>query len=84
MSPATRVRPMRCRQVARVLQRYLDGQVDADTAARVMAHLDDCAVCEEEAATFRSIIAALRRRGRTDDGLTERIRAFAEQLARET
>lgn len=77
-------RPMSCRQVGRLLQRYLDHDVDEVAARRIMRHLEDCQRCGLESAAYTEIKAALARRGSDvpADTLT-RLRAFGERLVRE-
>lgn len=71
----------RCRRVRRVLQAYLDGQVDAATAAEVERHLAACRRCGGEAAVYAEIRRALARRGaRVDEVAVRRLRTFASQL----
>src|SRR5262249_18789422 len=71
-----------CREVAKVLQAYLDGQTDDVTAQRVARHLEACRRCGLEARTYREIKAALARRVPLADELAlERLRAFATSLA---
>ena len=48
-----------CARVARVLQSYLDGEVDPPTAAMVTAHLEFCRRCGLEASTYRAIKTAM-------------------------
>lgn len=70
-----------CRQTMRVLQSYLDGQVDEITTRRVGTHLEACRRCGLEASTYREIKAALARRGSDVDPATlERLRAFGEAI----
>lgn len=74
-------RPLSCRQVGRLLQRYLDGDVDDLTARRIMRHLEDCRRCGMEAAAYTEIKASLARRGDQVPGETvQRLREFGEQL----
>lgn len=47
-----RNRDLSCEQIMEVLQGYLDGQVDENTARRVAAHLDKCELCGPEADLF--------------------------------
>ncbi|HSH22766.1 MAG TPA: zf-HC2 domain-containing protein [Acidimicrobiales bacterium] len=72
-----------CREVGRVLQSYLDGELDESTARRIGAHLELCQRCGLEAATYLEIRRCLERRARTlpDDSL-ERLRTFATRLTR--
>jgi anti-sigma factor RsiW len=77
-------RPMSCRQVGRLLQRYLDHDLDEVAARRIMRHLDDCRRCGLEAAAYTEIKASLARRGVNVPADTlDRLRAFGERLARE-
>ena len=78
------VRP-ECYRVAKVLQSYLDGEVDAATAGDVAAHLEHCRRCGLEASTYRAIKAAIADgpgpAGRVDDTALARLRTFATSLA---
>ncbi|MGC8472892.1 MAG: anti-sigma factor family protein [Candidatus Dormibacteria bacterium] len=62
----------------RILQAYLDGELDADRAAMVTAHLaEDFHRCGLEAEAYRAIKAALAKQGPTVDPATlERLRRF--------
>ncbi len=72
-----------CRQVAQVLQTYLDAELDEEAVQKVAAHLDACRRCGLEAETYQALKASLRRR---PEGMAEetiaRLRAFGESLAR--
>lgn len=73
---------MSCREVARVLQSYLDGQVDELTTRRVTAHLDDCRRCGLESHVYQELKQALARRAtRVDPSIVERVQAFGRELA---
>lgn len=73
-----------CMQVARVLQSYLDGQVDDLTARRVSRHLEHCRRCGLEAETYHAIKDAISRRGRdVDPDALGRLREFGRRLAEE-
>jgi predicted anti-sigma-YlaC factor YlaD len=77
-------RPMSCRQVGRLLQRYLDRDLDEVTARRIMRHLDDCRSCGLEFAAYTEIKATLARRGAPLPAETlDRLRAFGARLARD-
>jgi anti-sigma factor RsiW len=73
--------PARCPEVARVLQRYLDGEVDAHTLRLVSAHLEDCRRCGLEVETYTALKQALHRVGGPPAEPVERLRAFAARLA---
>jgi anti-sigma factor RsiW len=75
---------MKCMQVARRLQRYLDGDDDDLTARRIRRHLEDCRRCGMKAATYTEIKASLGRRSKdVPDDAVIRLRAFGERLVRE-
>lgn len=74
-------RPARCREVGRVLQRYLDGEVDDLNARRVARHLEDCLRCGLAAGTYAEIKRSLARQGHVDHDTVGRLRAFGERLA---
>lgn len=75
----------RCRYVMRVLQSYLDGEVDARTADIVAAHLEECRRCGLEAATYEAIKVAIASgieggRVPVDPGILDRLHAFVASL----
>lgn len=74
-----------CLRVTRVLQSYLDSEVDAVTSARVAKHLEQCRRCGLKASTYRAIKAAITQAGPdvapVDAEAIERLRRFAEDLA---
>ena len=77
-------RPLTCREVGKLLQRYLDGEADEHATAKVAEHLEDCRRCGLEADIYREIKASLARQA---DVLPEttlaRLRRFGERLATE-
>lgn len=74
-------RRLMCPEVRRTLQRYLDGEVDAEWAARVRDHLEDCRRCGLEADTYQALMDNLEARGpAVPDELVTRLRHFAEDL----
>lgn len=48
-----------CRRVRKLVQSYLDGELDGPDRDRLRAHLDRCPACGVEAETYRAIKAAL-------------------------
>lgn len=76
-------RRLNCMQVARVLQRYLDGETDEVTARRVAAHLEDCRRCGLEAAVYRELKQSLARREMPDEQALARLRDFGAYLLQE-
>jgi len=74
--------PMSCRQVGRLLQAYLDGELPDARAVLVADHLDACLRCGLEASSYRWLKARLAGLApRTDDGQLHRLQAFADALA---
>ena len=72
----------RCYRTSRALQRYLDGEADDLTAARVAEHLEECRRCGLQARTYRAIAQALRSGSRDVDELAlRRLHAFSRSLA---
>lgn len=70
-----------CREVAEVLQSFLDGELPAEQAARVEAHLAHCARCGIDAQVYRDVTAALARlRQPADADAIARLHAFAHGL----
>jgi hypothetical protein len=75
-------RPLSCRQVGKLLQRYLDDAVDELTARRIAHHLEDCRRCGLEADTYLAIKASLARRDETlPPDAVRRLQDFGAQLA---
>ncbi len=70
-----------CQDVARMLQSFLDREVDEGSAERVAAHLEMCRHCGLEADVYREIKASLSRSTPTVSELTlRRLRHFGEEL----
>ncbi len=75
-------RPLTCREVGRLLQRYLDGHTDEHATARIAEHLEDCRRCGLEAEIYREIKASLARHAPALPETTlARLRRFGDQLA---
>lgn len=71
-----------CFRTSRALQRYLDGEADDLTAARVAEHLEACRRCGLQARTYQAIKQALRSGSRdVDDLALHRLRTFGRSLA---
>ena len=76
-------RPMQCDEVGRLLQHYLDGDLDARRASRLAAHLEDCRRCGLEADTYERIKTSLaERRGSVPADSLARLREFGQRIAR--
>ena len=70
-----------CREVGKVLQSYLDGELDELLARRVARHLEMCMRCGMRAETYVEIKRALRRSaGSPPQDALDRLRAFGQQL----
>lgn len=85
MSPLRRTgiadRPLSCREVGKVLQRYLDGHIDELTAEKVAEHLEDCRRCGLEMTVYTEIKASLARQSpEVPETALIRLRRFGEQL----
>jgi anti-sigma factor RsiW len=73
-----------CHQVRRVLQAYLDGELDDRHTALVAAHLEHCERCGVEADVYEQVKASLSElRPPSDPGALHRLRAFAETVPEE-
>jgi len=71
-----------CRHVARLLQRYLDQEIDAGDAVRVARHLEVCRRCGLSSQAYQEIKAALGRRTlHVNPGALERLTEFSGRLA---
>jgi anti-sigma factor RsiW len=71
-----------CVQVARTLQRYLDGDLDEPTRDKVARHLAACRRCGLDEWVYRDIKTALAdRREDVPTEPIERLRAFAAEIA---
>lgn len=55
----TAVKPIDCVEAARRLWAYLDGELDAPSAAEVERHLGECARCREVSRTQRRFLGLL-------------------------
>lgn len=73
----------RCLHVRRVVQTYLDGELDERTASVVAEHLDECRRCGMEADAFQAITAAIARSAaKAEPAAVERLRRLGEELVR--
>lgn len=72
-----------CREVGRVLQSYLDGEVDDLRTHEVAHHLEACRRCGMAAETYAEIKRSLRRCGASaPEEAVDRLRVFCQQLSR--
>lgn len=74
---------MSCHQVGKVLQSYLDDELDDAAARKVVAHLEDCRRCGLEVETYEALKASLQRgpAGLAAEPVV-RLREFGARLAR--
>jgi anti-sigma factor RsiW len=73
--------PADCRQVARVVQRHIDGELDGEAAEAVARHLEMCRKCGLDAETYRRLkrqISGLHEP--VDADAVERLRRFVDEL----
>jgi anti-sigma factor RsiW len=74
--------PLSCREVGRLLQAYLDGELPDARTVLVADHLDACLRCGLEASSYRWLKTRLAGLAPgTDDCQLGRLRAFADALA---
>lgn len=75
-------RPLSCRQVGKILQSFLDAELDEVTTDKVAEHLEDCRRCGMAADVYLEIKASL---GRDAPVVPEealgRLESFARRLA---
>jgi anti-sigma factor RsiW len=77
-------RPLTCPEVGRLLQRYLDDEIDELKAQRISRHLEDCRRCGMKAETYSAIKESLREhRPSVPPETVARLRDFGERLAAE-
>ena len=70
-----------CREVGRVLQSYIDGDVESDFATKIAAHLEKCKDCGLEYETYSRIKASLANQPSTVDAdAIARLRDFGRDL----
>lgn len=83
MRPWRGPRQLDCHEVGETLQRYLDGEIDAERAHRIEAHLELCVLCGLEVAAYQRIKATLAaQRPAVSAESVQRLREFGERLAR--
>ena len=70
-----------CRDVAKLLQAYLDNESDPEARDRIAEHLDECVRCGLDADVFRRIKASLASRNvALEPEAMHRLRAFSQEL----
>lgn len=72
-----------CNRVRKVLQAYLDGELDDSQAGMVAAHLQHCDRCGIEAEIYEEVKSSLQElRQVPDPDALARLRQFAESVPR--
>jgi len=70
-----------CDEIMEVLQAYLDGEVDVETAREVAGHLEDCTACSHESDVYQRIKSSLTtRRREIDPEVRAKLEAFSRDL----
>ncbi|MEM7141724.1 MAG: zf-HC2 domain-containing protein [Actinomycetota bacterium] len=70
-----------CREVGKVLQSYLDNDVEPDFAEKIAAHLEKCKDCGLEYETYSAIKTSLASQmPEVDAAAVDRLRSFGDQL----
>ena len=78
---------MDCKDAARLLEPYLDGELDRDEARALEAHIDDCTECRDALEALGRLRHAVRTEAphyTAPDALRERIRSASLQQATQT
>jgi hypothetical protein len=78
--PDARKPAMDCAEVGKVVQSYLDSELDDETARMVSAHLDECRRCGLEASVYRDLKAALAHRTDPSPESVDRLRSFGHRI----
>lgn len=77
--------PPDCREVAKILQAYLDGELPEDQTHLVAEHLEHCDRCGIEADVYREVKRSLEQLAVPPDrGAVQRLRGYAEGLTGDT
>lgn len=70
-----------CEEILEVLQSYLDGETDEETAKKVVGHLADCAACDRESQVYKEIkISLASRRKPVDPEIMKALHQFGDEL----
>ena len=80
--PRRRNQVMSCAEVGKLLQHYLDDELDPARAGKIAEHLEDCRRCGLEADTYERIKLSLATHNPAleHDPVLKRLRAFADGL----
>lgn len=81
MMPKLFRRGMSCADALEVLQSYLDGEIDTETARKVAAHLERCDRCDAESQVFAQIKESLaKRRPAVDPAVMSALSQFGQRI----
>jgi len=71
-----------CREVGKVLQSYLDNDVEEDFASKIASHLEACKDCGLEFETYRQIKTSLAgKMPEVDPAALARLRMFGQEIS---
>lgn len=72
-----------CDDVMEVLQSYLDGETDTETARKVATHLEECTDCDLESSVYQNIRVSLsENKAPIDPVVLDSLRQFGERVSR--
>ena len=72
---------VKCRELGKVLQSYLDGDLEPDFADKIAAHLEDCRKCGLDFAAYRQIKDSLAAKtSEVDPEAVARLRRLGNEL----
>jgi ribosomal protein S14 len=69
-----------CLKALQLLQSFIDGELDPDSAQRVARHLEHCRRCGLEAAVYRELQESLRRQFRVPEPALAQLGYFVHSL----
>ena len=75
-------RSVNCRELGKVLQSYLDGDLEPDFADKISAHLENCRKCGLDLDTYQQIKDSLAAKlPEVDPEAISRLRQFGNELS---
>jgi anti-sigma factor (TIGR02949 family) len=74
------VKKASCCEVMRLVQSFVDGELNERRARRIAQHLDDCQNCGLEVALYQEIRESLRRQIPIHEPTLARLKDFVRQL----
>jgi len=72
--------PMNCETVGKLLQRYLDGELDAPRGRRLAEHLEVCRHCGLDADAYTQVKVALAHSSEVPPSMVARLQEFGRSL----